>query len=235
MKKADDAGRNFSALLRKLGKSGPPPPAQQDSVDVLIMSFLLWNCTSAKAKTAYRRIQQRVVDFNDLRVSMPGEIAEFFGGRYPQAQDRSQRIRAVLRHIYNREHAVSLQRLHSMGKREIKKYLRSLDGIVPFVADRVMLLCFGTRCIPVDENLYRALLEAGACQDTADLWELSSWLSRQIKASDAVQTHVALQTWVDRGGRQPRTRSSTPRGATTGSTKTSRRTAADREKSSRSR
>jgi len=235
VKKAADAGRNFNALLRKLGKSEPPLLAQQDSVDVLVMSCLLWNCTSAKAKTAYRRIQQRVVDFNDLRVSMPGEIAAFFGGRYPQAEDRSQRIRAVLRHIYNREHAVSLQRLHSMGKREIKKYLRSLDGIVPFVADRVMLLCFGTHCIPVDENLYRALLQAGACDDTADLWELSSWLSRQIKASEAVQTHFALQTWVDRGPRQTRPQSSTPRGAKPTSTKTGRRTAADRETSSRSR
>ncbi len=235
MKKTADAGRNFSALLRKLRKSGAPPPAQQDSVDVLVMSFLLWNCTSAKAKTAYRRIQQRVVDFNELRVSMPGEIATFLGGRYPQAQDRSQRIRAVLRHIYNREHAVSLERLNSMGKREIKEYLRSLDGIVPFVADRVMLLSFGSRCVPVDENLYRALLEAGACQDTADLWELSSWLSRQIKASDAVQTHFALQTWVDRGGRPIRARSSTSSRSNTTSKKTGQRTAAGREKSSRSR
>lgn len=235
MKKAADAGRNFSALMKKIGKPAPSPK-QEDAIDVLVMSFLMWESTAAKAKTAYQRIQQRIVDFNDLRVSMPQEIAEFIGSRYPRAEERSQRLRAVLRNIYNREHAVSLQRLDTMGKREIKKYLRSLDGIVPFAADRVMLLCFGTHCIPVDDNLQSALLNAGACEDSLDLWELSSWLARQVKASEAAATYFALQAWVDRGASLPRNRSAAPRAAKTASAKTTKRTAdTGRKKSSRPR
>ncbi len=235
MKKAADAGRNFSALIKKIGKPAPPPK-QEDPIDVLVMSFLMWDSTAAKAKTAYERIQQRIVDFNDLRVSMPQEIIGFIGSRYPRVEERSERLRAVLRNIYNREHAVSLRRLDSMGKREIKKYLHSLDGVVPFAADRVMLLCFGTHCIPVDDNLHSALLNAGACENTLDLSELSSWLSRQVKASEAAATYFSLQAWVDRGASLPRSRPTAPRAATTTSTKKKKPTAvAGRKKSSRSR
>ena len=235
MKKAADAGRNFSALMKKIGKPASPTK-KEDPIDVLVMSFLMWDSTAAKAKTAYERIQQRIVDFNDLRVSMPQEITGFIGSRYPRAEERSQRLRAVLRNIYNREHAVSLERLDTMGKREIKKYLHSLDGIVPFAADRVMLLCFGTHCIPADENLQNALLKAGACEESLDLWELSSWLSRQVKASEAAATYFSLQAWVDRGASLPRSRSTASRAAKTTSTKKKKPTAvAGRKKSSRSR
>ena len=83
MKKAADAGRNFSALMKKIGKPASPPEGEA-AIDVLVMSFLMWESTAAKAKTAYERIQQRIVDFNDLRVSMPQEIVDFIGSRYPK-------------------------------------------------------------------------------------------------------------------------------------------------------
>ncbi len=232
MKKAADAGRNFSALMKKIGKPASPSK-KEDPIDVLVLSLLMWESTAAKAKTAYERIQQRIVDFNDLRVSMPQEITGFIGSRYPRAEERSQRLRAVLRNIYHREHAVSLERLGTMGKREIKKYLHSLDGIVPFAADRVMLLCFGTHCIPVDENLQSALLKTGACEESLDLSELSSWLSRQVKASEAAATYFSLQAWVDRGASPPGSRPTASRAAKTTSTKKKKPTAvAGRKKSS---
>ncbi len=214
MSRANDRARNFARLLKKITKSPAKPPQDVgDPVAVLVMSFLMWNCTSSKAATAYKRLMDHIVDFNDLRVSMPHEMVELIGSRYPLALERCQRMRATLRHTYKREHAVSLERLAGLPKREIKNYARSLDGIDPYVADRVTLLCFGTHSIPVDNRLRRALVGADACEESMETIALGSWLARQVKAADALDSHYALQAWVDRvGDRAPATAST--KGAT---------------------
>ncbi len=196
-----DGAKKFAGLLRKLNKPPLPDPEEsKDAVAVLIKSFLIWDSTTAKASAAYKRIMDRVVDYNDLRVTMSYELAEWIGPRYPKAQERCQRIRAALQHMYSREHAVSLDRLHSLGRREVKHYLRSLDGIAPYVADRVTLLCFEAHCVPVDDRLRRALIAAAVCDDTVTVNDLSSWLARQVKAANSTATHHALQAWSDRPG-----------------------------------
>ena len=201
MKPPAEFSRNFSRLLKQITKARlPEPPAQTEPVDVLVMSFLLWDSTTTKAAGAYKRVCDRVVDFNDLRVTMPKEIVEFIGPRYPMALERAERLRAALRDTYSREHAMSLNRLFDLGKRDAKKYLRSLDGIAPYVADRVTLLCFDGNCIPVDERLRRSLAHEGVCEEAAEIGELATWLSRHVKAADAAGTHCALQQWSDRIG-----------------------------------
>ncbi len=200
MKKPPDHAKVFAALLKKLKPSKVHPQENGQAIEVLLKSFLMWDSTSSKAEAAYKRIMDRIVDLNDLRVSMPGEVVSWIGPRYPMALERSQRLRAALRHTFKREHAVNFDRLSGMGRREVKRYMRSLDGIAPYVADRVTLLCFDAHCIPVDERLRCALVEAGASDEALDVNELASWLARQVKAADAVATHHALQAWSDRVG-----------------------------------
>jgi endonuclease III len=199
VKNAQESARSFLGLLKKITKAREPKPLEEgDPVSVMVMSFLIWDCTTAKANAAYKRIVDQIVDFNDLRVTMPHEIVEWIGPRYPRASERCQRLRAALRHAYKREHTVNLDRLRDMGRREVKHYLRSLDGISPYVADRVTLLCFDAHCIPVDERLHRALIRAGVGDESVEIQDMASWLSRQVKAADALVTHQALQAWADK-------------------------------------
>ena len=202
MKNTPDSSKKLNNLLRKLKKQTPPAESNGpvDPIEVLVKSFLIWESTTAKATAAYKRVMDQVVDFNDLRVSMPHELVELIGPRYPMALERCQRLRACLRHTFKREHAMSLERLHGMGRREVKQYLRSLDGISSYTADRVTLLCFDAHCVPVDERLRRTLIKEGACQESVEIADLSSWLARQVKAADGLATHRALQAWSDRVG-----------------------------------
>jgi endonuclease III len=201
VKNPRQSARTLASLLRKLGKPREPLPLEDgDPITVLVLSFLMWDSTTVRANAAHKRLMDRVVDYNDLRVSMPHELVEWIGPRYPQVLDRCQRLRAALRHMYKREHAVNLDRLKDMGRREVKSYLRSLDGIAPYVADRVTLLCFDAHCVPVDERLHRSLVKAGVGDETVEIADMASWLARQVKAVDAVVTHRALQTWADKVG-----------------------------------
>jgi hypothetical protein len=161
------------------------------------MSFLMWESTQEKAQSAYDRVLESVVDFNDLRVSMPHETVEMIGPRYPLALNRAQRLRAALRNIYLREHAVSLDKPAAAGKRDLKKYVDSLEGMVPYVANRVLLLCFDTHGLPVDEQLRTALIDAEVADASVEVPELASWLASQIRADDSASTHAAFQKWLD--------------------------------------
>jgi len=129
---------------------------------------------------------------------MPHETVEIIGQRYPLALNRAQRLRAAMRDIYLREHAMSLDRQASGGKRDLRKYIESLDGMVPYVAHRVALLCFDTHVMPVDEQLRTALIEAEVADAAIEVPELASWLAVHVKAAEIVAAHAALQTWMDR-------------------------------------
>ena len=68
-------------------------------VAVLVMSFLMWQATSVKAAAAFDRLSDATVDFNDLRVTLPHEIVDLIGPRYPMALERAERLRTVLRDV----------------------------------------------------------------------------------------------------------------------------------------
>lgn len=209
MKNATQCAKKLKALLSKEKPPAQPVwPEGAGVLEVLVHSFLLWECTAEKAQAAWEKIQDAVVDYNELRVTMPQEVGALIGARYPRAAERCERLRATLRDIYLREHAIELDQLRGQGKREIKKYLDSLDGAPPFVSSRVQLLCFDIHSIPVDEQLRRALIEAGAADEEADVNALSTWLSRQIKAADAAAAHAALQRWAEGQSRRGERRTS---------------------------
>ncbi|NNF44451.1 MAG: hypothetical protein HKO59_12340 [Phycisphaerales bacterium] len=225
MKNATKHAKALTTLLKKLPAGEPAEfPDADDAVAVLVQSLLLENTTAARAHTAYGRLTSDIVDFNDLRVSMPHEMVERIGVRYPQATDRCQRIRSTLRDIFLKEHDVTLERLKSAGKRDVKKFVDDLDGISPYAAARLLLLAFDAHAIPVDEQLRKRLVDAGAIDEDATVAEVGAWLSRQVKASDGVATHLAFQVWVDSPAKTTRTRKPAARGAKKTTKKTTAKT-----------
>jgi hypothetical protein len=198
VKNASQCAKKLTALLKKLPEGAPPEfPDDDDPVATLVASFLMWESSTAAGRDAYDRITDAIVDFNDLRVTMPVEISEWLGDDSPINVERCQRMRAALRNVYLREHEVSLASLTDTGKREVKKYIESIEGVPPYVSARTLLMSFDAHAIPVDEQLRSRLIDEGVCDEDADVHELSAWLSRQIKASDARKAHLALQAWID--------------------------------------
>lgn len=229
MKDAAKSTKQFTTLMKRLGPVEPPEfPQPDDPIAVLVLSFLMWEATTEKALTAYSALEKHVVDFNDLRVCMPQELADLIGARYPLALERCQRLRATLRDIYSREHVVSLDGIHKFGKREVRKYIESLEGMVPYVASRVLLLSFQAHAMPVDEQLRKNLILAEVADDDIRIPEVATWLERHIMASEGIPAHHTLQYWIDQGGAaaSQRTKSSSRSNSTAAKKKksTSRKT-----------
>lgn len=166
-------------------------------VDQFVRSFLVWESTTVKAAAAMKRIEQAVVDFNELRVCMPGELIRIIGERYPRVEERARRLRAALHAVYARQHRVGLEHLGEMSKREARDYLESLDGTPPFVAARVTLVCLGGHAAPVDGRILRRLTDRGAIEADATPEAASAMLERKVRAGEMLDAYALLQAWAD--------------------------------------
>jgi hypothetical protein len=199
----------LTSLLKKLGSPDPVPSAGEgetgydDPIAVIVFSFLLWEATTSQAQDGMRKIVDSIVDFNELRVSLPTEVISVIGSRYPNSMERAQRLKSVLHSIYLAHHAVSLDALQSGGKREIRAFVEGLDGIPPYVSSRVLHRCFEVHTIPVDDRLVDLFVEHGVLSEIACPDEVSKWLSRQVKSSDGIRVEAALRSFVDSSPKPP--------------------------------
>ena len=204
-----DTPKNLAALIKYLRGAYPQPPqARPEPVPIdtsepllgqFVRAFLIWESTCAKASLALKRIEQSVVDFNELRVCMPGELVRVLGERYPRADERARRMRSALNAIYTREHKVTLERLTAMTKRESRDYLETLEGTPRFVAARVSLLGLAGHMAPVDARIVRRLTERGVLEADATPESAAAALERRVRAPEMPEFYALLQAWSDDG------------------------------------
>lgn len=158
-----------------------------------ILSFLVWEAGLVKAGTAAKRLAEKIVDCNELRICLEDDIAGILGVRYPRSGERAARLRSALNAIFDREHQVSLEHVSSLPKRDARAYLASLEGTPPFVTNRVALLALGSHAFPLDERLNARLRKARAMPDSLTLDASSSWLERQFRAGELERAYVLLE------------------------------------------
>jgi hypothetical protein len=192
----------LSALLKKHHPSteeGDHPSAStsEDPVTVLLHSWLLWEASSEQAEAAMAKLMDSRVDVNEIRVSLPHELAPTVGKRYPRLEERLLGIKKSLHSIYLRRHEISLNYVREKGKRDAKAEIESLDGINPFVSARVLRLSFGVHAMPADEQLSLLLHELGVINEPVEHEVLATWLASEVKVDDGHRAIAALQAAVD--------------------------------------
>ncbi|QDU32939.1 hypothetical protein KS4_09780 [Poriferisphaera corsica] len=193
-----DQAKKFETLLKKIKKSYKPeefPP--RDGVTQLIIGFLTWETTRDQAEDALGALMEVMVDVNELRITHVSELVEIIGKKYPFAQERIIRLREALNAVYNLEHGVTMKSIDGKGKKEQKAYLDALPAVPSYVKSQVMLLCYGGHAMPVDRRLAFLLEQEGVVSDGGDLPAVESFLLKQVKASDCLESHLYLQAWAD--------------------------------------
>lgn len=198
MKNESTYAKKFTTAWKKIKAAGTPDPLPPlDPTMLILVSFLEWNSTRAKALKAQGRLMAELIDLNDLRVSHQEELLELLGDSYPDASERIARLLEVLHEVYLREHGMSLESLAGKSKKIVKNYFDTLPGIVPYVANQLMLLSYGGHAVPVDDHMVALLLAEKCIDEEATLDEVTAFLERQIKAADAVESHHILRAWAD--------------------------------------
>ncbi len=191
MKNGAEYAKRIKRLFKQLqreDKADSDAPAEPTSVtEQLIIAVLSVNTTAEQGRRAYRRLRDRMVDLNEIRVSSPAEITQSVRDLIPTSTERSKALVTTLNSVFQHEHCVDLERLHAMGVRDARRYLESLHGIDPYTVAFVLLWSLGGHAIPVSNRLLEALraddLIAPDCQVAA----VQSFLERHVSAADAKQ------------------------------------------------
>ena len=192
----------LAGFLRKHAPAGNAlqaacEPEGIDLVDLFVQSFLLWQAPSSDAVAALKRLKAAFFDWNDLRVSLTSDITDVIGHRYWRTTDRINRMRDAMNGIYRREHKVSLDRLRTLMKKDAVSYMETLPGMIPYVADRVLLVGVDFHSVPLEEFGLQMLVQSGAIPQGMSLSDAASWVTRHVKAEDARAAHRALTAAVD--------------------------------------
>ncbi len=192
----------LSALLKKhrvttTEATLPEAVSPEDPISVLIHSWMLWEASTEHATAAMSKLMEARVDVNEIRVSLPHELAPAIGKRYPRLEERLGGLKRSLHAIYLRRHEISLDYVREKGKRDAKAEIESLDGMNPFVSGRLLRLSFDVHAMPADEQLSLLFHELGVIDEVVEHEILASWLASAIKADDGPSAIEALQAAVD--------------------------------------
>jgi endonuclease III len=169
-------------IITRWVRHAPPENPKMEPLVRLVHAFLEYDAEISRAQSAEQRLVSSMVDYNELRVTPAIELAAILGVRYAFAEARCSALHRTLQAIFEREKQMNLESLHQMHKPEIRRYLKSLAGINPYVEAAVALDCFGVPAAPVDMKLLLWLKNKQAVAEECTVLELQQVLERHIRA-----------------------------------------------------
>ncbi len=194
MKGATEAAKRlksfFNSLRSKLGKVPLQPTT--DPITQILLGIFSRDVPEAKAREALDQLRSLVVDYNELRVIPPLEMSRYVG-EYPDVRLKCEDITRALNRIFALEHAVSLDRVKALPKKEILAYLDRVDGLDAYTRARVRLLGLGLHAIPLDEAMWHAAIEARIVDAKCEQDEAQAFLERQIPEDQALEFFTLLR------------------------------------------
>lgn len=202
MKGATHCAKKLRQVLRKLklGADKSPPPAPGDPIEQLILGIFSRDVPESRARDALERLRANVVDYNELRVVPPIELANIVG-KQPNVRLKCEDLSRALNRIFAREHTVSLDHVARLAKREMIAYLDDLDGLEAYTRARIRLLGFGKHAVPLDEAMWAYARQVEIVSPDAPLDEAQAFLERQVAEKVSYEFVVAVRkhAWAECG------------------------------------
>ena len=187
MKNSAAYSAEVKKFFNRLKRSGPKPTLHEydDPLKQLIYAVLSENNSPTRARTAMTRLLANTIDYNDLRVSTPTELASIIESDIFNAVERTAVLIEVLGSIYARENSVVLNKSETKNRRDARAYLEGLSGMTPYVLSGTMLWAFDEHAIPLDKQMLAVLKKEGLVDPDATMAEVQGFLRRHISAGDA--------------------------------------------------
>jgi endonuclease-3 len=148
-----------AALEASCGKR-EPTSTHGDPLDEIVLEVLSEDSTNKDAARAFRELRRAFVDWNEVRVSRPGEIQQVLEP-LEGAASKARRIQQMLDGLFRRRSALSLSFLLDAGPREARDFLGQLEGVGEEFAARVMLHSLGYPAVAVTPAVARVSQRVG--------------------------------------------------------------------------
>jgi endonuclease-3 len=107
------------------------------------------SASRAQADRAFRSLQDRFFDWNEIRVSSPREVEEALGN-IPGAETRANRLISFLQEVFETTFSFDLESLHKKGLKQAAKQLSRYQAANDYAVSWVIQHSLGGHAIPVD-------------------------------------------------------------------------------------
>ncbi|MCK4625434.1 MAG: hypothetical protein KAV00_09005 [Phycisphaerae bacterium] len=209
MKRGTIYAKRVKRIYAQVKKQGEEPRIGDptDPMEQLLLAALSQETSLGNARKALDKLLDSMVDLNEMRVSLPREIAAIADEHIPNSRVCASRFCTLLNSVFDRHNVLNLHLLHSMGKRDAKHWLEELNGIEPYHVASVMLWSLGGHAIPVNNLLLSALRKDDLVEPKASVSEVQSFLERHISPAEAKEFCLRME------GFSPRKSASGPKAA----------------------
>jgi endonuclease-3 len=176
-----------------LGDTEPRPVLEQ-----FIYGIVREGTTRERAERAYRNLQTRFFDWNEIRVSSLHEIEECLTG-LPGAEARAERLISFLQEVFETTYSFDLEPLQKKGVKLAAKQLSRYQAANDYVVSWVIQQSLGGHAIPLDAPSLRTLKRLGLLdEDQDDLEALRTSLEHLVpKAKGALFCDIVSQVAED--------------------------------------
>ncbi len=151
----------FTALKKRYDPAGPE---SRPVLEQLLYAVLREGATREQADRAYRNLQERFFDWNEIRVSSVRELEEALDD-LPQADLRAQRLISLLQEVFETTFSFDLEMLHKKGLKQASKQLARYQAANDYAVAWVVQQSLGGHAIALDEPSLRVLRRIGLIED----------------------------------------------------------------------
>jgi endonuclease-3 len=177
--------RLVTQIFSALGKGKHPAPEARPVLEQFIYALCREGSTRERADRAYRNLQERFFDWNEVRVSSTRELAEALAS-LPHAEARAQRIIDFLQEVFETTFSFDLEPLEKKGAKLAAKQLARYQAANDYAVASVLQHSLGGHAVPLDEPSMRALRRLGLLDgDAADMEALRASVEHQVPKARA--------------------------------------------------
>lgn len=177
--------RLVSQIFSVLAKGKQPAHEPRPVLEQFIYAVCREGTTREPADKAYRRLQERFFDWNEVRVSSARELAEALAG-LPHAEARAQRIIDFLQEVFETTFSFDLESLEKKGAKLAAKQLARYQAANDYAVSQVVQHSLGGHAVPLDDPSMRALRRLGLLDaDAGDMETLRASIESQVPKARA--------------------------------------------------
>ena len=170
----------FTTLKKRYGAA---EPEARPVLEQFLYAICREGATRGQADRAFRNLQERFFDWNEVRVSSAREIEEALGD-IPDAENRANRLVSFLQEVFETTYSFDLESLHKKGLKQAAKQLARYQAANDYAVAWVIQQSLGGHAIPLDAPTLRILRRLGLIDDSAgDLEALRASLEHLIPKS----------------------------------------------------
>jgi endonuclease-3 len=196
--------QTLTQVLKVLEKHyAPAEPEARPVLEQLLYAVLREGATREQADAAYKTLQDRFFDWNEIRVSSPQEITDALDG-LPGAAAKSPRVIGILQHVFETTFSYKLDDIDKKGLKHAAKQLGQFAEANDFAVAWVVQRALGGHALPLDEPTLRVLRRLAVVDvDDGQMDALRSTLehyvpkSRGALFSDVVSLVAKDFCWAD--------------------------------------